>query len=148
MRSISRACGVLDKHGCQSLVDAGLACTAFHDETVPNAASKVVECTPKPTMSNSPRPPLKALATLDIALHRNRRSVLAARTRRLLRDFVLGDSPFESRDVFKQALAGQHEEVVTELRILKVDFEQLFISDGENVPGLRAFDRRRPPVVG
>src|SRR6266853_6502312 len=75
---------------------------------------------PRPTMSNSPRSPLKALATLDIALHRNRRSVLAARTRSLQRDFVLCDDCFEPRDVFEQALAGQHEEVVTELRILKV----------------------------
>jgi hypothetical protein len=45
----------------------------------------------------------------------------AAHTRRLLRGLVLGYNPLKPRDVFEQALAGEHEEVVTELRILKVD---------------------------
>jgi hypothetical protein len=42
----------------------------------------------------------------------------------LLRDFVLCDDCFEPRDVLQQAPAGQDQEVIAKLRILKVDVEQ------------------------
>src|ERR1700730_974844 len=74
--------------------------------------------------------------------------VRAARRGRLLRKFVLCDDRFEPGDVFQQALAGQDQEVIAELGVLKVDFEQLFVSDGQHVPVLGALDRRRPPVIG
>ena len=45
--------------------------------------------------------------------------------------FFLCDNSFQSRDVFQQALAGQDQEVIAELRILKVDLEQLFVGDPE-----------------
>ena len=41
--------------------------------------------------------------------------------------FFLGNDSFQPRNVLQQALAGQDEKVITELRILKVDFEALFI---------------------
>src|ERR1700722_12855993 len=43
--------------------------------------------------------------------------------RRRLRELVLRDDAFKARDVFQQALAGQHQEVVTELRILEINFQ-------------------------
>src|SRR6476620_3544324 len=65
----------------------------------------------------------------------------------LLRDLVLGDDRFQPRDVFQQALAGQDQEIIAELRVLKVDLEQLLIGDGQDVASLRALDGRRSPVV-
>ncbi len=60
----------------------------------------------------------------------------------------LCDKSFQSRDVFQQALAGQHQEVIAELRVLKVDLEQLFVGDGQHVTVLDAFDGRGSPVIG
>ena len=48
----------------------------------------------------------------------------------LSRRFLLCESCFQPRDVFQEALAGQDEEVIAELRILKVDFENPFIGNG------------------
>jgi IS1 family transposase len=44
MRSISRITGVLINTVSKLLIDAGLACTAFHDKTVRNVPSKAVQC--------------------------------------------------------------------------------------------------------
>jgi hypothetical protein len=71
----------------------------------------------------------------------------AARGGSLLREFVLGDNCFEPRDIFQQALAGQDQEVIAELRILEVDLQQLFVADGQDMAVLDAFDRRRAAVV-
>ena len=73
---------------------------------------------------------------------------LAARSHGLRRDFVLRNDSVKPRDILQQALAGQDEKVIAELRVLKVDLEQLLISDGQDMAILGAFDRRRPPVVG
>ena len=62
--------------------------------------------------------------------------------------FFLCDNSFQPRNVLQQALAGQDEKVITELRILKVDFEQLFISYGHHLPVLDAFDGRGSPLIG
>src|SRR6266436_3066583 len=72
----------------------------------------------------------------------------AARSRSLLREFVLGDNCLEPRDIFQQPLAGQDQEVIAELRILEVDLQQLLIADGQHMPVLGAFDRRRTAVIG
>ena len=66
----------------------------------------------------------------------------------LLRGFFLCDNSFQSRDVFQQALAGQDQKVIAELRVLKVDLEQLFVGDGQHVTVLDAFDGRGSPVIG
>src|SRR5712672_3450930 len=50
-------------------------------------------------------------------------SMRAARSRGLLRKFVLGDNRLEPRDILQQALAGQDQEVIAELRILEVDLQ-------------------------
>src|ERR1700757_4505426 len=63
-------------------------------------------------------------------------------------NLVLRDNSFEPRDVFQETLAGEDQEVIAELRILKVDLEQLFIGDRQNLSILEAFDRPRAPVVG
>ena len=51
----------------------------------------------------------------------------------LSRRFLLCESCFQPRDVFQEALAGQEEQVIAELRILKVDFKQPFISYGQDL---------------
>src|SRR6516165_9402470 len=66
----------------------------------------------------------------------------------LTRGLFLRDNSFQPRDVLKQALAGQNQEVIAELRILKVDFEQPVICDGQHLSILDTFDRSRSPVVG
>jgi hypothetical protein len=62
-------------------------------------------------------------------------SSYAIRGCRLSRRSLLRESSFQPRDVFLEALvvlqeavAGQDEEIITELRTLKVDFKQPFIS--------------------
>ena len=62
-------------------------------------------------------------------------SSYAMRGCRLSRRSLLRESSFQSRDVFleplvvlQEALAGQDEEIIAELRILKVDFKQPFIT--------------------
>src|SRR5882757_2741517 len=67
---------------------------------------------------------------------------------RIPRGFLLCDSSFQPRDVLQQALAGQDEEVIAELRILEVDFKQPFISYGQHLPVLYTFDRRGSPLIG
>jgi len=56
------------------------------------------------------------------------RSILSQSCRNggLLRGLSLRDGGIQSRDVFQQALAGEHQKVISELRILKVDLEQFF----------------------
>jgi hypothetical protein len=51
-----------------------------------------------------------------------------ARGRRLWSGLLLRDDSFQPCNVFQEALTGQDEEVIVELRILKVDFKQPFIS--------------------
>src|SRR6266567_3538162 len=77
-----------------------------------------------------------------------RGSVGAALGRDLLQGLVLLYNRFEPRNVFQQALAGQDQEVIAELRVLKVDFQKLFVSDGQHVPVFDAFDRRGSSVIG
>ena len=69
----------------------------------------------------------------------------------LSRRFLLRESCFQPRDVFLEALvvlqeavAGQDEEIIAELRILKVDFKQPFISYGP----VRLLCTRPSPFVG
>src|SRR5438552_14502151 len=76
------------------------------------------------------------------------RSARVTQVVRLLRDLVLRQRRLEPGDVLEQALGRQHQEVVAELRVLKVDLEQLFVGDGQDLAVLDAFDRRRSPVVG
>src|SRR5450432_2242725 len=76
-------------------------------------------------------------------------SVGAARSRGLLlQGLVLRDNPFEPRNILQQSLAGQDQEKIAELRVLKVDLEQLVVSDGQHMTILDAFDRCRAPVIG
>src|SRR5215472_14137541 len=61
---------------------------------------------------------------------------------------VLIDNSLQTRDVLEQTLGAQPQEVIAELRILEVDFEQPVVGDGQNLPILGAFERLRTPVVG
>ena len=81
-------------------------------------------------------------------------SSYAMRGCRLSRRFLLCESCFQPRDVFlealvvvQEALAGQDEEIVAELRILKVDFKQPFISYGQDLSVFYALDRHGSSVV-
>ena len=65
------------------------------------------------------------------------------RGRRLPQGFFLCNNSFQPRNVLQQALAGQDEKVITELRILKVDLEQLFIGYGQHYARLRCIRRSR-----
>src|ERR1700757_1890946 len=67
---------------------------------------------------------------------------------RLSRRFLLCESCFQPRDVFlealvvfQEALAGQDEEIIAELRILKVDFKQPLIGDAQDLSVFYALDR-------
>lgn len=75
-------------------------------------------------------------------------SVLARHGRRLLCDHALREGRLQPRVVLQEALAGQDQKVIAELRILEIDLEQLFVGDGQGVAVLEAFDGRRPPVFG
>src|SRR6185312_3054769 len=77
----------------------------------------------------------------------NRPGPLSVGERRLRRDLVLRDDGFGPREILQQALAGQDKEVITELRILEVDLEQLFIADRQDAASFDTFDRRGPAVV-
>jgi hypothetical protein len=75
-------------------------------------------------------------------------SSYAIRGSRLSRRSLLRESSFQPRDVFlealvvfQQALAGQDEKIITELRILKVDFKQPFITYGQDLSVFYALDR-------
>src|SRR5262249_59443634 len=48
---------------------------------------------------------------------------------------------------FLELLAGQDEEIIAELRILKVDFKQPFISYGQDLSVFYALDRHGSSVV-
>ena len=68
--------------------------------------------------------------------------------------FSLCESCFQPRDVFLEALvvflealAGQDEEIIAELRILKVDFKQPFVSHGQDLSVFYALDRHGSSVV-
>src|SRR5215475_3704947 len=81
-------------------------------------------------------------------------SSCAMRGWRLWRRFLLCESCFQPRDVFlealvvfQEALAGQDEEIIAELRILKVDFKQPFISYGQDLSVFYALDRHGSSVV-
>src|SRR5260370_14972930 len=60
---------------------------------------------------------------------------------------VLIDNALQTRDVLQQALGAQPQEVVAELRILEVNFEQPVIGDSQHLPILAAFKRLRAPGV-
>jgi hypothetical protein len=73
---------------------------------------------------------------------------------RLSRRFLLCESCFQPRDVFlealvvvQEALAGQDEEIIAELRILKVDFKQPFVSYGQDLSVFYALDRHGSSVI-
>src|SRR5215469_14248271 len=81
-------------------------------------------------------------------------SSYAIRGCRLSRRFLLCESSFQPRDVFLEALvvlqeavAGQDKEIIAELRILKVDFKQPFISHGQDLSVFYALDRHGSSVV-
>src|SRR5580704_9386202 len=61
---------------------------------------------------------------------------------------VLLDDCFKPRNVLDQAIAGETEKVIAELRILEIDFEQPVVGDGQHLPALDTFDGLRPFVVG
>src|SRR5262249_21264003 len=61
---------------------------------------------------------------------------------------VLIDNSLQTRDVLQQTLGAQPQEVIADLRILEVDFEQPVVGDGQHLPILGAFERLRTPVVG
>src|SRR4051812_38874147 len=69
------------------------------------------------------------------------------------RDPVRGGGPLccqlllQALDVLQQPLAGQHQEVIAELRILEVDLEQPVVGDRQHLAVLDAFDRSGAPVV-
>ena len=63
-------------------------------------------------------------------------------------DLILLDNSFKTRNVLNEAIAGETEKVIAELRILEVDFEQPILGDGQHLAVLDAFDRLRPSVVG
>src|SRR6187551_2683423 len=73
---------------------------------------------------------------------------------RLSRRFLLCESCFQPRDlflealvVFEEALAGQDEEIIAELWILKVDFKQPLISDAQDLSVFYALDCHGSSVV-
>src|SRR5262249_32976994 len=66
---------------------------------------------------------------------------------RLPRSFLLCESSFQPRDVLQQTLAGQNEKVVTELRILEVDFEQPLIGYRQHLSVFDTLDCPRTSVV-
>ena len=70
------------------------------------------------------------------------------RGRSLRSGLLLCDDSFQPRDVFQEALTGQDEEVITELRILKVKFKQPFISYGQDLSVFYALDRPGSLVIG
>ena len=70
------------------------------------------------------------------------------RGRRPPQGFFLCNDSFQPRNVLQQALAGQDEKVITELRILKVDFEELFIGYGQHYPVFYALDGRGSLFIG
>jgi len=53
----------------------------------------------------------------------NRPGPLSVGERRLRSDLVLRDGGFGPREILQQALAGQDEEVIAELRVLEVDLK-------------------------
>src|SRR5262245_15086267 len=61
---------------------------------------------------------------------------------------VLLDDSCELRDVLQKAFAGEAQEILAKLWIMKVDFQQPVIAHGQNFAILSAFDRLCPPVVG
>ena len=65
------------------------------------------------------------------------------RGRRPPQGFFLCNNSFQPRNVLEQALAGQDEKVITELRILKVDLEKLFIGYGQHYARLLCTGRSR-----
>jgi hypothetical protein len=71
----------------------------------------------------------------DVGSVRNQRLSYVAGGRSLRTGLLLCDDSLQPRDVFQEALTGQDEEVITELRILKVDFKQPFISYGQDLSG-------------
>src|ERR1700756_1660373 len=85
---------------------------------------------------------------------RSRFQAYAMRGCRLSRRFFLCESCFQPRDVFlealvvlQEAMAGQDEEIIAELRILKVDLKQPFISYGQDLSVVYALDRHGSSVV-
>src|SRR5262249_61395497 len=54
---------------------------------------------------------------------------------------------FQTRDVLNEPLGRKPKKVIAKLRILKVQLEQLFIGNGQNVAILEAAYCLRPPVV-
>src|SRR4029077_13755252 len=61
--------------------------------------------------------------------------------------FFFCDNPFQTRYVLEQPLSGQHNKVIAELRVLEINFEQLFISYGHHLPIFNAFDGRGSPLI-
>jgi len=113
-----------------------VGCEGYTGYTGPNRdAAKQSRLTPSghPCLA---RPALRqdSRAT-DSGGSRPKVSSYAMRGCRLSRRFLLFESYFQPRDVLLEALvviqeapAGQDEEIIAELRILKVDFKQPFIS--------------------
>jgi hypothetical protein len=70
------------------------------------------------------------------------------RGRSLRSGLLFCNDSFQPRDVFQEALTGQYEEVIAELRILKVDFKQPFVSYGQDLSVFYALDRPGSLFVG
>src|ERR1700747_260040 len=84
----------------------------------------------------------------DVGSVRNQQLSYVAGGRSLRTGLLLCDDSLQPRDVFQEALTGQDEEVITELRILKVDFKQPFISYGQDLSVFYALDRPSSPIIG
>ena len=61
--------------------------------------------------------------------------------------FVFLDDAFQTGDVLHEPVAAQAQEVVSELRILEIDLEQLVVRDGQHVTAFNAFHRLRAAIV-
>src|ERR1700750_3453626 len=55
---------------------------------------------------------------------------------------------FKTRDILQKRFAGEAEEIIAELWILEVNFQQSVIGHRQDFAILNAFDRLRPSIVG
>src|SRR3954468_20538301 len=61
---------------------------------------------------------------------------------------ILLDDGGEAGVVFQQALAAETQEIISEVRVLEAQFQELVVGDGEHLAVLGALHRLGPAVVG
>jgi hypothetical protein len=59
----------------------------------------------------------------------------------------MSDLPLHGRHVLEQTLAGEAQEVESELGVLEVELTQLLVGDRQHAAGLKALQRLGAPVV-